>query len=194
MAVRKIIEIGHKSLKLKNKRVSDFHSPKLKQLIKDLIDTMKQVDLIGIAAPQIGENYQVFITKPRKTQYRRLPQGDKLRFYINPKITYYSRGKNTIYEGCGCLPNASIFGPVLRSKEITIQAYDKNGKKFTLTCDGILARVIQHEYDHLQGIEFLERITDNKKLVGEQYFYRYIRNSKAQLEESKITKIIKKSL
>ncbi len=189
MTVRKIIEIGHKSLKLKNKRVTDFHSPKFKKLIKDLIDTMMQVDLIGIAAPQIGVNYQVFITHPRKTQARKLIKSDTLRFYINPKITHFSKEKNVIYEGCGCVPHSSVFGPVLRPAEIKVEAYDVDGKKFSLLCDGILARVIQHEYDHLMGIEFLERVTDNKKLIGWEFFAQHIRNSKAQREASKITRI-----
>lgn len=190
MAVKKIIEIGHKSLKLKNKKVTDFHSPKIRKLIKDLADTMKHIDLIGIAAPQIGENYQVFLTHPRKTHARKLIKGDKLRVYINPKITYSSKEKNVIYEGCGCVPHSSVFGPVVRSKEIKIEANDVNGKKFALRCDGILARVIQHEYDHLLGIEFLERVTENKKLVGWDFYSQQIRNSKAQLKASKITRIM----
>ena len=189
MTVRNIIEIGHRILKLKNKPVVDFHSRLLKKLINDLKDTMTKVDLIGIAAPQIGENYQVFLTQPRKTNARKLEKGDVLRVYINPKITFKSKETNLIYEGCGCVPHSSIFGPVVRPREIEVEAYDVTGHKFRLRCDGILARVIQHEYDHLQGIEFLEKISENKKIISWDFYRRDIRNSKEQKTASKITKI-----
>jgi len=189
MTVRNIIEIGHRVLKLKNKPVVDFHSPLLKKLINDLKDTMTKVDLIGIAAPQIGENYQVFLTQPRKTNARKLEKGDVLRVYINPKITFKSKETNLIYEGCGCVPHSSIFGPVVRPREIEVEAYDIAGQKFRLRCDGILARVIQHEYDHLQGIEFLEKISENRKIISWDFYRRDIRNSKEQKAASKITKI-----
>ncbi|MEK7079556.1 MAG: peptide deformylase [Patescibacteria group bacterium] len=189
MAVRTIIEIGHRVLKLKNKPITDFHSLLLKKLIKDLKDTMVKVDLIGIAAPQIGENYHVFLTQPRKTNARKLEKGDILRVYINPKITFKSKETNLIYEGCGCVPHSSIFGPVIRPREIEVEAYDVSGQKFRLRCDGILARVIQHEYDHLQGIEFLEKISENRKIISWDFYRRDIRNSKEQKASSKITKI-----
>lgn len=189
MAVKKIIEIGHSVLKLKNKEVTNFKSPLINKLIRDLIDTMKKYDLIGIAAPQIAVNYQVFVTQPRKTQTRKIGVNDKLRIFINPKITNSSKETNLIYEGCGCVPKQSIFGPVVRSKEIEIVAYDLRGNKFRLRCDGILARVIQHEYDHLQGVEFLERIKDNRKIISWKFYANNIRNSDEQKEAAKITKI-----
>jgi len=194
MAVKKVIEIGHKVLKLDNKPISEFASPVLKKLIRDLNDTMNAVDLIGIAAPQIGQNYQVFLTKPRKTQSRKLGITDELRVYINPKITYLSKETSLIYEGCGCIPEKSIFGPVVRSKEIEITAYDEKGTQFSLQCDGILARVILHEYDHLQGIEFLERVTDNRKLLSWNIYKKTARISQAQKAASKITTIEYKKL
>ena len=189
MAIRKVIEIGHRILKLKNKPITDFNSPLLKKLIRDLTDTMKDVELIGIAAPQIAENYQVFLTQPRKTKARKLVKGDVLRVYINPTITFISKETNLIYEGCGCVPNLSIFGPVVRPAEIEVEAYDITGSKFSLRCNGILARVIQHEFDHLQGIEFLEKVSDNRKMLSWTHYQKDIRNSKEQKEASKITKI-----
>lgn len=194
MAIKNIIEIGHRVLKLENKPITDFNSPILKKLIKDLKDTMKYVDLIGIAAPQIGVNSQVFLTHPRKTHARRLAKSDILRVYINPKIIFRSDETNLIYEGCGCVPKSSIFGPVIRSREVEVEAYGENGEKFSLRCDGLLARVIQHEYDHLHGIEFLERVTDNRKMISWNFYRKDIRNSKEQREASIITKIEYKKL
>jgi peptide deformylase len=190
--VRKVIEAGSPKLKAKNKLVKDFKSPKVKKLIKDLLDTMYKTDLIGIAAPQIGENYMIFVTHPRNTGARKLVRADKLRVYINPKIVQKSKQKSVIYEGCGSL--GDIFGPVLRPKEIQIEAFDETGQKFSLRCNGILARVIQHEYDHLQGIEFIPKVSDYNKVVAKKYYRKNIRLSKPQVQNSQTTKIEFKTL
>lgn len=189
MAIRKVIQAGHPSLKKKNKKVTNFNSPKIKKLQKDLIDTMYKTNLIGIAAPQIAENYMVFVTHPRNTKARKLPKTDKLRIYINPKIIFKSRKKNMIYEGCGSVVNGELFGPVLRPQEIEVQAFNEKGKKFRLRCDGILARVILHEYDHLMGIEFIQKVQDYSKVIVGEYYRKNIRTSKLQKENSRITKI-----
>lgn len=149
MAIRKIIKIGHPSLKAKNKKVGKFNTNKLRKLVKDLKDTMRKAELVGLAAPQIGENYKVFVTEPRKTKSRTLDQSDQFRMYINSRMIYESKRKVIIYEGCGSV--GDLFGPVKRPKILTIEAYNVKGEKFRLKCDGLLARVIQHEYDHLSG-------------------------------------------
>lgn len=194
MAVKPTIQAGHPSLKKKNKIITNFMSQALVKLQKDLIDTMNKTDLIGIAAPQIAENYMVFITHPRNTESRNLGKSDQLRIYINPKITFKSKKENIVYEGCGSVANAGLFGPVSRPWEIEVEAFNESGEKFKLRCDGILARVIQHEYDHLMGIEFIEKICDYKKIIGAEYYKKKIKNSKEQKQNSLITKIEYKSI
>lgn len=189
MAVKKTIQVGDPRLKSKNKKIKNFKSLVLKKLIKDLIDSMNKAGLIGIAAPQIGENYMVFITHPRNTKSRRLGKTDKLRVYINPKISYKSKKENIIYEGCGSVVGGGLFGPVKRPEEIEVSAFNEKGKKFSIQCNGILARVIQHEYDHLMGIEFVEKVSDYKKIIVGEYYRKNIRNSKVQKRNSLITKI-----
>lgn len=186
MAVRKVIKAGDLRLKANNKRVEKINSTEIKKLIKDLVSTMYKADLIGIAAPQIGENHMVFVTHPRSTKARKLGKTDKLRIYINPKITYESKDQNLIYEGCG---SVSDFGPVLRPKEIEVQATDENGKKFKLKADGILGRVIQHEFDHLNGIEFIQKVSDYSKIIVQEHYRKQIKNSPLQRKNSLITKI-----
>ncbi|MDQ3239553.1 MAG: peptide deformylase [bacterium] len=181
------IQIGHPSLKAPNEQIHDFESAKLKELIQDLTDTMHEAGLIGIAAPQIAENYQVFITQPRETASRPASESDTLRIYINPVITVSSSEESTIYEGCGSVMNGKLFGPVSRPKVVTIEAYNEHGKKFRFTADGMLGRVIQHEYDHLQGIEFTEKVTDYKLLMHLDYYLERIRTSKEQMEASVIS-------
>ena len=185
--IRKVIEAGDLRLKSKNKIVKDFHSAKTKKLIKDLIETMYKTDLVGIAGPQIGENYLVFVTHPRNTGARKTLKADKLRIYINPKITFQSKTKNLIYEGCGSV--GDIFGPVERPAKVEVKAFDELGNKFLLRCNGILARVIQHEYDHLQGTEFIQKVSDYNKIMVKSNYRKYIRNSKLQLKNSQTTKV-----
>lgn len=188
MAARKILQIGDPRLKAPNKKVDDFKNPKVKKAIKDLVDSMRANELVGMAAPQIGENWKIYVTEPRKTKFRTQDQTDKLRVFINPIITKSSKEESIIYEGCGSVVNGNLFGPVKRPKEITVEAYDKNGKRFRLTCDGLLARVIQHEHDHLNGIEFTEKIMDYKLLVNAEFYLKRIKNSPNQVQSSIITK------
>lgn len=186
---REIIQNGDPRLKTVNKIIKNFNDSSLKNVVGDLIETMRTNDLIGIAAPQIGENLRVFITEPRETKTRIGNQTDELRIYINPKIVKFSDEKVVIWEGCGSYKKASVFGPVKRSREITIEATNLDGKRFRFTCDGILARVIQHEYDHLDGIEFIDRMDDIEMLKSREYYISEIRNRPEIIEGSIITKI-----
>lgn len=189
MAVKPVLQIGDEKLKLKNRTLTKADLKVLNKTITDLTDTMLKTDIVGIAAPQIGENIRLFITEPRQTQFRPADQADILRAFINPKIVNYSKEKLTAYEGCGSVSDANFFGPVERAKTITIEAYDKDFNKFCLMCDGLLARVIQHEYDHLFGIEFIEKIVDYKKVMNFEHYQRLVRNSPEQMAAAKITVI-----
>ncbi len=189
MAVRKVVQIGHPALKANNKEIKSFGSKTFKKLLKDLRDTMRKNELIGIAAPQIAENYKVFVTHPRNTKSRNLGKEDIYRVYINPKIVNLSKEESIIYEGCGSVVNGNLFGPVQRPQKLTVEATNEKGERFQIMCDGILARVIQHEYDHLSGIEFLEKVTDYKKMMTFEYYSKKIRNSRAQISASKITEV-----
>jgi peptide deformylase len=189
MSVRKLIQIGHPSLKKKNKKIIDFTAQSFKKLIKDLKATMYSSDLVGIAAPQIARNYTVFITHPRNTKARGTKDVDECRVFINPRVVSFSIEKSIIYEGCGSVVDGGLFGPVLRSKEIKIEAFNEKGNRFTLVADGLLARIILHELDHLNGFEFTQRIKDYSKLLDDKYYRKSIRNSLQQKKASKITKI-----
>lgn len=165
MIIKEIIQIGNPILKRKCKPVKNIGSKETKRVIKNLIDSMRHHNLIGMAAPQIGESLRIFVTEFNKTQYRN-EKNDQLRVYINPKIIWSSKKQIVIYEGCGSVAYAQLFAPVKRPEVIIIEAYDEKGNKFQLETGGMLARVIQHEYDHLNGIEFTEKITDIKKIMS----------------------------
>lgn len=189
MAIKTVIQAGHPKLKKRNKEITNINLPKFKKLRRDLVDTMNKAGLIGIASSQIAKNYMMFVTHPRNTKSRNIGRTDILRTYINPKITFKSKKENIIYEGCGSVVNGDLFGPVPRPGEIEIEAFDENGYKFRLRCNGILARVIQHEYDHLMGIEFVEKVSDYKKIIVGDYYRKKIRSSRLQKQNSLITKI-----
>ena len=187
MSIKRTLQLGDPRLKKENIVIDNFKDVLIQKVIQDLKDTMIKNDLVGMAAPQIGYNYRIFITNPRKTKARKLLKSDKLRIYINPKIVSFSKKENLIYEGCGSVMHGELFGPVKRPSSLIIRACDENGSLFELKCNGILARVIQHENDHMDGIEFTEKIADYKKLMSREFYVKTIRNSKEQLEASNIT-------
>lgn len=187
MAIKKTIQIGHPALKTQNKTITDFRDPKIKQLLIDLTNSMHNAGLIGMAAPQIAENYQAFVTEPRETEARSKDQSDKLRVYINPKIIKQTTEEVVIYEGCGSVLNGKLFGPVKRPKTITVEACDEKGNRFEFTADGILGRVIQHEQDHIRGVEFIEKIFDYKKMMTVEHYIDQIKNDPDHITVSTIT-------
>jgi len=187
MAARLTVQLGHPALKAQNQTIQDFTDPKLSQLLMDLKDTMYKEGLIGIAAPQIGENYRVFITEPRETQYRPRDQADEFRVYINPKIVWESNEEIIIWEGCGSVTETGIFGPVSRAKVVEVEAHDQFGGKFRFKADGILGRVIQHEMDHLLGTEFIEKVSDYSKLKSLEFYLKEVKDSPDQKITQKIT-------
>ncbi|MBN1169261.1 peptide deformylase [Candidatus Woesebacteria bacterium] len=186
MSSRKIAQIGNPVLKRNNKSIRGLKTDSTKKLIKALQDTLRKNDLAGISGPQISKNYKIFLTEIRESNAQS-NQKDPLRVFINPVITYYSKTQNIIYEGCRSVVNGQLFGPVRRSNIITVEAYDENGQKYEFKCDGILARTIQHEYDHLNGVLFIELVEDYSKLISEDLYKKKVKNSKKQLEAARIT-------
>ncbi len=149
MGIQKVVIYGEDVLRQKTKEVHKV-SKKVKALVKDLVDTMYEQNGVGLAAPQIGVSQRVFVIDV--SDPNEIP--DPIVF-INPKIIKKSGATNS-YEGCLSFPNA--FANVRRYSDVTVKALDNNGKPFVLEAkDGtLLARAIQHEFDHLEGILFVD--------------------------------------
>lgn len=177
MIIKEIIQVGNPILSRGSKFVAKINSEETQRVIKNLVDSMRFHDLIGIAASQIGEKLRIFVTEVRKTKYRNIEK-DRLRVYINSKIIWSSKREIVIYEGCGSVAYAKLFAPVKRPEKIVIKAFDENGNKFRLKADGMLGRVIQHEYDHLDGIEFTEKITDIKLIMSSEEYKKMVASKK----------------
>ena len=149
MSVKKVVKYGTPSLRQPSKEVHKV-SQKIKVLVEDLLDTMYAQNGVGLAAPQIGENYRVFVIDASTGNEPLNPM-----VFINPKIIKKS-GAVISHEGCLSFPEA--FTDVKRYANVMVKALDKNGRSFVLEAkDGtLLARAIQHEYDHLDGILFID--------------------------------------
>jgi peptide deformylase len=171
MSIKKISEIGSEVIRTRAKKAESIGSSKLKKIIIDMTDTMRHEGLVGIAAPQIGVGSRLFLTEVRKTKTRKdITSLDPLRVFINPEITRVSKKLVDGYEGCGSVAHGGLFGVVKRPETIAVQAYDEHGERFELETGGLLARIIQHEVDHLNGICFIDRVIDTKKLLGREEY------------------------
>jgi peptide deformylase len=133
----------------------------LQELLNDMEETMYHSDGIGLAAPQIGKSIRMFIIDASPLEEDDETLKDFKKVFINPKIIEYKGELALFNEGCLSIP--TIREDVERESEIRIQYYDENFKFHDETFDGIKARIIQHEYDHLEGILFTDRLSALKK-------------------------------
>lgn len=142
-------------LRKKAVKIDDPLSSDIQKLIPEMIETMLKKDGVGLAAPQIGQSIRL-ITVHHK---------DKELVMINPQFTKKSLVKEIDEEGCLSVPN--VFGDVKRCKRVTVKYIDENGKEQKLSGEGLLARVIQHEVDHLDGILFIDKAKDLRRIEDE---------------------------
>lgn len=151
----------------------DKNYPGLQQLIQDMFETMYQANGVGLAAPQINKAIRLFVidTTPfaevdedEESEYsaEELKEMNNFkRVFINAKITEESGEEWKFNEGCLSIPK--VREDVERKPQITIEYYDENFKKHNETFEGVIARVIQHEYDHIEGILFTDKISPFKR-------------------------------
>lgn len=159
-----IIILPDPILRQKAQEIENILDPKIKDLITEMIKTMQTNKGIGLAAPQIGESIRLIIVETK----------DGAKEFINPKIIWRSKKEQIEEEGCLSVP--TVYGLVKRSHEIEIEFIDKTGKKDKLKTQGLFARVLLHEIDHLDGVLFIDRLI--KQTSG----------AKINLEKRKFTK------
>ncbi len=153
MSIKKILPYGTPSLRGKAKDVQKF-SKKIQNLISDLLDTMYANNGVGLAAPQIGEGYRIFVIDTSTGDEPLNPL-----VFVNPKII---KKDGAIIEQEGCLSFPQVYTDVKRYKNVTVRALNIHGKPFTLEAkDGsLLARAIHHENDHLDVILFIDHVVN----------------------------------
>lgn len=147
MPILKILTAPNPILRKKSAEVSlkKISSRELKSLISSMIKTMAATDGAGLAAPQIGRNIALAVINSKDGAF----------CLINPRITKKSFSRELGQEGCLSIPG--IYGQVKRHKKITLTYYNRDGKKIKLDAAGLMARVIQHEVDHLDGVLFTDK-------------------------------------
>jgi len=146
-----IVTLGSELLRQKAEKIGKIDE-EIAKIVGEMLEILKRDKGVGLAGPQIGFLKRIFVTHV---------QGDIERVFINPSILETSHNTVKIEEGCLSVPG--IYAQVLRSESIKIQAWNEKGKPFTLETSGILARVILHEYDHLEGILFLDRLPEKRR-------------------------------
>ena len=158
MAIKPVLKMGDPLLLEVAKPVDQFNTPELHALIQDMQDTMAFLNGAGLAAPQIGVSLQVVIFGFEKNQ--RYPDADEVPFtvLINPQLTPLSDEMEDGWEGCLSVPG--MRGMVPRYAQLRYQGVDQHGTAIDRSVSGFHARVVQHEYDHLQGILYPMRIRD----------------------------------
>jgi len=149
--VMQIITLGDELLRQKAEKI-DKIDDKVKNTAKLMLEILKIDKGVGVAGPQIGFMKRIFVIHI---------EGDEERIFINPSILETSVATAKFEEGCLSVPG--IYANVIRSESVKIQAWNEKGRPFTLEAGGLLARVIQHEYDHLEGVLFLDRVPEKKR-------------------------------
>jgi len=147
MAIRNIREMGDSVLTKVSKEVKEV-TPRITQLIDDMFDTLYDAGGVGLAAPQVGILKRIFIIDIGEEESEPF-------VFINPEILE-TDGEQTGYEGCLSLPGKS--GKVTRPNYVKVRALDENLEEFELECEELMARAVLHEYDHLEGHMYVEKV------------------------------------
>lgn len=151
-----IILYPHETLRHKSKPVQRVDAA-LRRMIAEMFDLMYEAKGIGLAANQVDLPLRFFVINPQGDPSEK----DEEQVFINPVISS-RKGLSESEEGCLSLPG--LYGQVKRPEKVTVNAYDLSGKEFCGEVDGMLARVIQHETDHLDGVMFTDRLTETAKM------------------------------
>ena len=158
MGVRKIAIIGEPVLRRKANRVTSFDAA-LQRLIDDMVETMEKSDGIGLAAPQVFVSRRVIVVRlPEEMAEEGEENAGVLFAVVNPEIARASEEMVDGIEGCLSIPGYA--GKVLRHQEVTVKGQDRHGKRIRIKARGWLARVFQHEIDHLDGVLFIDRASE----------------------------------
>lgn len=167
-----VAQLGNEILRRQAESVSDVRHPAIQQLIDSLIATVKAENGVGIAAPQVGESLRVIVVASRPNE--RYPHAPKMEptALINPRIVGNSGVVLKDWEGCLCVPG--IRGLVPRYEGVAVEYGDREGRVHQREFTGFVARILQHEVDHLEGIIFLDRMESTQDLVTEQEYLKRI--------------------
>jgi peptide deformylase len=169
VALREIVRLGHPALRAPAAPLppARLREAEVQALIDDMLETMRAAHGIGLAAPQLGIGWQLFVYQL---------EGQDPRALVNPTVgpTVEPHGGELVYDWEGCLSIPDLRGLVPRHPAVRSCALDRFGGALDYVADGLEARVIQHEYDHLNGVVFLDRMRDFRSLAYSEELERYL--------------------
>jgi peptide deformylase len=174
MAIRKVARLGHPVLREKTREVTreEISSPEMRRLVKDMIETMHEYGGVGLAAPQVHESVRLAIIEFDTDQGRyEVGESQPLLVIWNARVKVLDEATSGFWEGCLSVPG--LRGYVERPSKIEVNYLDERGKPQTLTAEGFLATVFQHELDHLDGVVYVDRITDKSRFAFSEEYARY---------------------
>jgi len=184
MSILKVSRMGHPVLRKKVRPLApaEITAAPMQRLIDDMTQTMLEYNGVGLAAPQVHEELRLFVARvvrDREDDEEDGAQNPEILALINPEIMPASRHVEEDWEGCLSIPD--LRGLVPRYRDISVKAYDPTGRRIELQASGFMARVIQHETDHLDGVLFLDRMKSMESLSFIDEFAKY--HAKREHEE-----------
>jgi peptide deformylase len=168
MSILKVCRLGHPVLRLQAQRLSKegLASPPIQTLIDNMMQTMVEYYGVGLAAPQIHESISIAVIESHG------PRGEiPMTVLVNPDVTILDEQLMEDWEGCLSVPD--FRGRVPRYRKLRVDAWDRQGNKIQFVVEGFFARVVQHEFDHLMGRVYLDRMRDLSTLTHLAEFQRY---------------------
>ncbi len=165
MAIHPIVRLGHPALRMPalSLPAARLLETEVQALIDDMLETMRAAQGIGLAAPQLGIGWQLFVYEL---------EGQEPRSLVNPMIEPH--GGELVYDWEGCLSIPELRGLVPRHPMVRCRGLDRHGRALDYVAEALEARVIQHEYDHLNGVVFLDRMRDFRSLAYSEELERYL--------------------
>lgn len=165
MAIRRTAKMGNPVLRGRSEEVPVdlIKAPDVQSLIRDLVETMREYQGVGLAAPQIHESLRMFVAE--------IPNEAELKVVINPLVAPLCEDTIATWEGCLSIPR--IRGLVRRYSSVKVSGFDKNGSPLQFEAGNFLSAIVQHETDHLDGILFIDRMDDLKELSFVEEYVRY---------------------
>ncbi|MCK5659021.1 MAG: peptide deformylase [Alphaproteobacteria bacterium] len=185
MTLLQIYVAPHLVLKKKTTPVEGGVTDDLRKLMDDMLDTMYTCDGIGLAAPQVGVSERVLvidINQPKECDLSPKKKRGKPQFFMNPEILWSSEDLRIYNEGCLSVPGQ--YADVARSDKIHLKYLDYDGKTQEIEADGLLATVLQHEIDHLNGVLFIDHLSSLKRSILMRKLKKFIKENEEDMAKS----------
>jgi peptide deformylase len=173
MSILKVARIGHPVVRAKARDVTpeELRSGEVQKLIDDMVETMKEYDGVGVAAPQVHVGLRLAVIEVEASD-ERAEDAAPLTVLVNPRIAMVGDETALAWEGCLSIPD--LRGVVRRATRVRLDALDRQGRAYAVEAAGFFARVIQHECDHLEGTVYLDRMEGMRTLSFLGEFERYV--------------------